>query len=412
MIENFGCIPVASPLLEQEQYSQLMAALIPVLTQANGKLLTAGEINFGLPVTYLVLTGGTEQTILTLQKKRRQFFPKDPVVLLAHPGNNSLPAALETLSRIQQDGQRGIIHNLDSGSPADLATLIEGIAVQNKLQQQRIGLVGQPSDWLVASSPAHYVVRQTWGPQVIPIDLQDLTGAINESDEVKAARVLDEFKGKAIEIVEPTEADLTMTARVSIALESLINKYRLNAITVRCFDLVTNRQTTGCLALSLLNDLGIPAGCEGDLVSTIGMIWARLLTGQLSWMANPATVSTRENSLVLAHCTIARSLVKEYKIRSHFESGLGVGIQGQLPLGPVTLFRIGGRNLERLWLVEGELNASGNDANLCRTQATIRLDDDYLAADLLKRPLGNHLIMVPGRHAARLEAWWKLFIAE
>ena len=49
-----------------------------------------------------------------------------------------------------------------------------------------------------------------------------------------------------------------------------MTKERLDAVAVRCFDLVTARGTTGCLALSALNDAGRVAACEGDLASAVG----------------------------------------------------------------------------------------------------------------------------------------------
>ena len=56
--------------------------------------------------------------------------------------------------------------------------------------------------------------------------------------------------------------------------------------------------TTGCLALALLNDEGIPAGCEGDLQSIFTLLIAKTLTGQAGFMANPAFINDdlNENS--------------------------------------------------------------------------------------------------------------------
>lgn len=38
---------------------------------------------------------------------------------------------------------------------------------------------------------------------------------------------------------------------------------------------------------------------------------------------------------------------KNYNLRSHFESGIGVGIQGTLENEKVTLLRIGGKRMEK-----------------------------------------------------------------
>ena len=141
------------------------------------------------------------------------------------------------------------------------------------------------------------------------------------------------------------------------------------------------------------------------------MLWAYMLLGQIPWMANPAQLNEASNTLWLAHCTVPRRLVQGYGLRSHFESGLGVGIQGTLPKGPVTLLRIGGTMMEKIWLAEGEILQAGDAEDLCRTQAEVRLTHGKVQ-DLLNAPLGNHLILVKGHHSPRLQAWWETFIAQ
>ncbi len=115
--------------------------------------------------------------------------------------------------------------------------------------------------------------------------------------------------------------------------------------------------------------------------------------------------------MVLAHCTIAPSLAEDLHLHTHFESGIGVGIRGTIPSGPVTLVRLGGRGLEQRWLADAEVIGSGDSPDLCRTQATLRLEPARVA-ELLDAPLGNHLVLAPGHHAERLERWWRLVVAD
>jgi L-fucose isomerase-like protein len=86
-----------------------------------------------------------------------------------------------------------------------------------------------------------------------------------------------------------------------------------------------------------------------------------------------------------------------------------VGLQGELAKGPVTLLRIGGKAMDQVWLAEGEIISSGSADNLCRTQAEIRLTAGGRVDDLLRSPLGNHLVLVNGHHLARLESWSREF---
>jgi L-fucose isomerase-like protein len=181
-------------------------------------------------------------------------------------------------------------------------------------------------------------------------------------------------------------------------------------VALRCFDLIEELGTTGCVALSQLSDAGLAVGCEGDVVSAVGELWVRLLLDEPSWIANPSRVHPDDSELVLAHCTVPRSMVESYSLRSHFESGSGVAIQGSFAPGPVTLFRIGGRELEQLWLAEGEVIEVPDEDDLCRTQVRVRLTAGGRVSDLLTRPLGNHLVLARGQHAERLRGWWELII--
>ena len=45
--------------------------------------------------------------------------------------------------------------------------------------------------------------------------------------------------------------------------------------------------------------------------------------------------------------------------------------------------------------------------NLCRTQVEIKLSCGGTVTDLLRAPLGNHLVLVFGHHLDRLQNWCK-----
>jgi L-fucose isomerase-like protein len=128
-------------------------------------------------------------------------------------------------------------------------------------------------------------------------------------------------------------------------------------------------------------------------------------------MANPASVDVEANEIVLAHCTVAPSMVEAIALDTHFESGIGVGINGTFARQPVTLIRVGGADLDQCWIAEGDIVATGDDADLCRTQVTIAVSNGDLR-DLLERPLGNHLVLAAGNHGARLSRWWRLAVAD
>ena len=415
MTVRFGFIPVKPKfLLSEEALTQIVGSYMLALEHIGGERWSDETLENPAPLFYLMATGGTEEALLNLRAERNKAVPDEPVFLLAHPGHNSLPASLEVLARLQQDRERGRIFYLqgpdDEKGLSQIETAVRDMEVRLALRRARIGLVGAPSDWLVASSPDPATVQETWGPEVVPITMDEITRALQAVPSETIASILEPLVTGATEVREPLQTELEEVARVYVALKQAVERHDLDAITVRCFDLVHDLQTTGCFGLAQLTDEGVIAGCEGDLVSTVGMLWAYMLLGQIPWMANPAQLDEASNTLWLAHCTVPRRIVQDYGLRSHFESGLGVGIQGTLPNGPVTLLRIGGTAMDQIWLAEGEILQAGDAEDLCRTQAQVRLTHGQVQ-DLLRAPLGNHLILVRGHHSDRLRAWWEMMIA-
>ena len=138
----------------------------------------------------LVGTGGTEAEILRLHGARQAAAPGDPLLLVTHPAHNSLPAALEALARLRQDGARGRIVHLpgpdDAPALARLSAAIDDLRAFRRLHRSRIGLVGAPSDWLVASVPAAEAVRRTWGPETVAVDLDGVLDAAGAAAGARA----------------------------------------------------------------------------------------------------------------------------------------------------------------------------------------------------------------------------------
>lgn len=413
MAARFAYVPLASSLHDEEALNRLIGDYVPPLEQAGAKRTDPAAPETQLPLVVFVATGGTERSILDFWERSNETRRGEPLLLLAHPGHNSLPASLEALARLHQLGATGrIIYLRGPDDEEGLATLrqaIHDVEVRQALRKVRIGLVGEPSDWLVASSPDPQIVRTMWGPLVVPIDLESVYERYRSVEDT--AQLGAELIDRADAMLEADAARVDEAARFTAALRSVVADQQLDAVTVRCFDVLEVLGTSGCMALSQLNDDKVIAGCEGDLVSTVGMIWVDRLLGILPWMANPARLDAEANIVWLAHCTVPRSLVDSFSIRSHFESGLGVGIAGQFPTGPVTLLRIGGAAMDRLWVSEGELLRTGSDSSLCRTQIEVRLHGGRVS-DLLDAPLGNHLIVVAGHHRARLEQWRSTMVPE
>ncbi|MCF7913467.1 MAG: fucose isomerase [Candidatus Cloacimonetes bacterium] len=390
-------IAISSDFLNERELQKILLANQTKLKKFCQDQIDEADILNAAKVCYFIATGGTEAQVIALQKQRDRIFTHEEVTLLAYESNNSLAASLELLARFQQLGNSGrIIYLPESDAIIEENDKIRNLAIKDVLSGYRIGQIGKPSDWLVASSPSAKTVKDYWGADLIDIELADLKQLYSQISQTECANASAALTSSSQKIIEPSEQDITNNVKVYLAMKKLIQRYSLDAVTLRCFDLVLDLGTTGCFALSRLNDEGVIAGCEGDIVSTLGMLFSYQKTGILPWMANPSSLDIKHNSLILAHCTVPISMVKNYTLRSHFESGIGIGIQGKIPSNEVTIFRIGGNKLDKIWQAKGKLSSDPLQEDLCRTQVKITLDPDRKVGELLTNPLGNHLIVLPG----------------
>jgi L-fucose isomerase-like protein len=395
---SFNYIPVASKMHDQRAVSKWLVAHEQALIGIGGKR-TDGAVADGERVAfYFIQTGGVENDVIRRYRSRAQQGKAGPLLLIAHAAHNSLPAALEILAQIRQEGGKGRIYLLRGGDDAQTLAEIGQTAccleANWALAADRLGLVGESSDWLVASSHRADVVAARLGMKVVPLEVDELRTHM-AGEPVPAGGPEFAAWDQATAAGGVTREDFARTVGVYRGLKKLVARHRLSAVTVRCFDLVVQDGTTGCLALSRLADEGIAAGCEGDIPSVILLRWLWHLTGRAGWMANPSDLDVRKGEVLLAHCTVPLGMVDGHQFKTHFESGLGVGIDGTFRTGPVTLLRIGGANLERWWGAEGTLFESRHEDHLCRTQVKVRIPT-AAASELLSAPLGNHLVMVKG----------------
>jgi len=411
---------VVSVLHDERSTQSLLGKFKITLAEQGGEEQALNATNLvdrkpELPLFIFVLTGGTEAEAMKKIAAERMLERKLPVVILAHSSHNSLPASLEILAKIRQLGGNGSIVQVDTKGSFGAAGLRDIIAAATTIQAMhsvRIGVVGKPSDWLIASSQGEAEVNSAWGAQLVEVPFSELTEEIERARSISAPMATGAaMREKAEFFKEANEADMRKSMDILEALRTIVRKRALNALTLRCFDLVLLDGSTGCLALSALADEGIDAGCEGDIPSIIGLHWLRLLTGQIGWMANPSRISVENTAqsaeMLIAHCTSPRSILTSYGLRSHFESGLGVAVAGIVPEGDVTLVRIGGARLDQVWCCGARVNASPREEGLCRTQAVLSMPSEK-ADELLTKPLGNHLVMVHGNWCSRIEMYTKL----
>lgn len=341
-------------------------------------------VPFDLPKAFLaehqvvaVLTGGTEAKFVHLVEEGLIDLHK-PVFLMVSGHSNSLAAALEILSYIRQHKGVGKVMmsaedtELPEGEEAQLLAQEPSAALLQNDRPLRLGVVGMPSDWLISSGVNYQEVLERMNCEIVDIPIDEVTSLGEVDPGLKGAEAIYE------------------------RLKELVRRYDLQGITLRCFDLLTTVKNTGCIALSKLNDEGIPASCEGDIPTLLTMMLCRKLTGEYCFQVNPARIKA-DGEMLFAHCTLPLKMTEKHELTTHFESGIGVAIHGDLPTGDYTLVKLSG-DMKRLLAEDVELERCQYEPNLCRTQVWIKATP-AVAQYFLTAPIHNHHVLIRGHHA-------------
>ena len=349
-----------------------------------------------------IATGGVERLVI----QHFEQLPR-PTILLADGMQNSLAAALEISSWLRARGMKSeILHGELPEIIKRLFVMYNNFKAQRHISGSRIGVIGTPSSWLISSNVDYLLTKRRWGVEYTDIPLERIVEYYNALSDDEVGEASAQLARQALACREASADDMLKAMKIYMAIRRIAKEEKLSALTLSCFKLLEMTGATGCLALSLLNDEGIVAGCEGDLQSIFTMLIVKTLTSQSSFMANPSMINARTNEIVLSHCTIGLKQTEKFILRSHFETEQSIGIQGLLPTGDVTLVKCGSESLDEYYLTTGTLTENTNYINMCRTQVRVRLNTpvEYF----LKNPLGNHHVMVQGNCESMLNDFFQV----
>ena len=346
----------------------------------------------------LVGSGGVEEMVKANIDRLPPY-----VVLIADGLKNSLAASLEILSWMRQNDRHGrVLHGPTSFIMQGIDDYAAAHDAISKLQGKRVGVIGKPSGWLIASNVDYATMHERWGIEMVDVPLDEVVTGYEAIGDDEVQDITDEFISKAVDVKEPSRDEVVKAMRLYCSVKAIVERYRLNAFTLNCFDLIPTTHTTGCVALALLNQQGIPAGCEGDEQTLLTMLAVQAATGEMTFMANPSKIlDNATHEMVFAHCTIAPAMTDRYIVRDHYESLSGVAVEGIFDPMDVTVVKCGGRGMEHYFISHASLLQCTTNPNMCRTQLHLRLEEplDYF----LERSIGNHHVIVRGDHKQCLE---------
>ena len=127
-----------------------------------------------------VLSGGTEALFIDLVKEKKIDL-KRPVYLMVSGYSNSLAAALEILSFIRQ--RNGIAKIMQHAKDIIFPEITETASltrtplekVLKNTTKQRLGVIGAPSDWLIASAVDYKEVLSKMNAELVDVPITEVS---------------------------------------------------------------------------------------------------------------------------------------------------------------------------------------------------------------------------------------------
>lgn len=382
---RINIFPIVSSLHEANRINEETQLLLKELSQNSDFEINITDIDclYDADLSLILIqSGGSEQLFLENFDKL-----KEPYYLLTYGSNNSLAASLEILSYIKDNHLKGeVLH----GSVSYLTKRFDELCDknENKEKKYRYGVIGKPSDWLIASNVNYEDALTYHGIELRDISIDELI------------RIYNNFDGTSYKFdCDFDHRKMNDAFNLYRSLQFIQAKYHLDGLTIRCFDLLDKIKTTACLGLSLLNRDKICCSCEGDIPTLISMHILKNITGQVGFQANPSKIDIENKKMIFAHCTLPLDMTTSYKYDTHFESGIGVAIKGELKEETITIFKLS-NNLKDYFVTTGKIIKNLNESNLCRTQIEIEVDKNI--EYFLNRPYGNHHVIIYGDYKEKI----------
>ena len=387
---------IRSPLsqITEERMQRFTRALSAALGEELRRVSLEEYLAADFALLY-VASGGSEGFFLEVfeQLRARHCY------ILTSGDSNSLAASMEILSFLRKHGGSGEILHGDIEQVAEQIRVLRNVhRAKAALRGKNLGCIGKPSDWLIASNFSPEAVKAKLGMGFVSIPMEELL------EEIRQERYEPNEYTALFQRQDFDRGEIEKALFVYGAFQRLVAKHQLCGVSVRCFDLLDSVYTTGCLGLAILNSMGVYGGCEGDMPALLSMAVLGSITGEPLFLCNPSRFDTKNGTAVFAHCTVPVTMLRDFCLNTHFESGIGAAVQGTFEEGDCTIFKCEG-DLSRFHAQEGRIMDMPFSDMLCRTQVKVALDD---FSYFLTKPINNHHILCRGRHAAEAEAFFRI----
>lgn len=265
---------------------------------------------------------------------------------------------------------------------------------------RRIVCVGGPSGWECPNAPA--LARERFQLDMVTVPIPELASLIHAArkDAQLMTRCRQEAKsylaagGVSLRTTEEAVSEAFLLKKI---YGDLMAKSEAFAITnAGCMNSYAGIMP--CLTLTLINDDGRMAYCEGDFVNIPSGMLMHFISGKPTYFCNPTFPA--KGRMLFAHCTAPRRMdgkaLEPVEIVTHYESDCGAATH--VHFRKRQLLTILKPDFEaKHWLALTGKIADTPFLDTCRAQIEVALDAD--TQDVVRNLRGFHCMLAYGDHA-------------
>jgi len=262
---------------------------------------------------------------------------------------------------------------------------------------RRIICIGGPGGWSFPRAPE--LARERFGLDMVTVPIPELNSMIEaarKNPELMAQCNQEgkNYLSKGHVTLSTTKEAVTEAFLLKKLFHDLMAKSEAYAVTVRgCMGSYAGIMP--CLTLTLINDTGHMAYCEGDFVVIPSGILMHYICGKPTYFCNPTY--PHKGRMVFAHCTAPRRMdgksLEPVEIVTHYESDHGAATHVAFRKGQIlTIIKpdFGAKN----WLALTGKIVGTPWLPTCRAQVEVELDAD--TQDVLQNLRGFHCMLAYG----------------
>jgi L-fucose isomerase-like protein len=296
----------------------------------------------------------------------------------------------------------------DPAAIAKIQLVSRAALVRQRLQQTRIGRVGENPTGFETCLVNHAALKQQLGLEVAQIELTDVFARVRQTDPQAVATVAAQVRAQVAGIDELDATATNGTLSTYVTLRELAMKQRLDGLAVRCWpEFFTELGCSACGAMSMLSNEAVPSSCEADVNGTITQLMLQWISGEPAFGADVVAFDEAEDLAIVWHCGLAPLSMADPAVQPrgtlHSNRKMPLLMEFTLKPGRVTLARLSEATGE-LRLVVGGGTMLSAPPSFTGTSGTLRFDSGATQAldTILREGLEHHISLTYGDHVPTL----------